>query len=74
LPGPLGLNGAVGGFVTLQNGQLIDGGFQSGAGISPGTGQVTLQAGLTGRVGVMSGPSIEPSAGVRIGAPCGFSC
>ena len=67
-------NGAVGGFVTIQNGQLIDAGGQAQVGLSPGAGPASLQLGATGKVGIMSGPDVSTSAGVRIGAPCGFSC
>jgi len=70
----LGPNGAVGGFVTMQNGQMIDVGGQAQVGISPGADPATLQAGATGKVGLMSGPDVSTSAGMRIGAPCGFSC
>ena len=70
----LGPNGAVGGFVTMQNGQVIDAGGQAQVGVSPGIDPASLQAGATGKVGIMSGPDVSTSAGVRIGAPCGFSC
>ncbi len=74
--GPLGANGAVGGFVTVQNGQVMDAGGQAQVGVSPGVagGDVSLQAGATGRVGMMSGPDVSTSGSVRIGAPCGVSC
>jgi hypothetical protein len=75
-PGPLGANGAIGGFVTVQNGQVMDAGGQAQVGISPGVagGDASLQAGATGRVGMMSGPDVSTSGSVRIGAPCGVSC
>lgn len=69
-----GPNGAIGGFVTMQNGQMIDVGGQAQVGVSPGVDPASLQAGATGKVGIMSGPDVSTSAGVRIGAPCGFSC
>jgi tetratricopeptide (TPR) repeat protein len=76
--GPLAPNGAIGGFVTLQNGEVIDSGGQASAGISPGPstgeGTGTLQVGVTGKVGMMSGPDVSTSAGLRFGMPCGFSC
>jgi hypothetical protein len=72
----LGPNGAVGGFVTMQNGELIDSGGQAQVGISPGAGEGTASAqlGITGKVGMMSGPDVSTSGSLRIGAPCGFSC
>lgn len=73
LPG-INPNGAIGGFVTVQNGQLIDAGGQAQVGLSPGTGPASLQLGATGKVGIMSGPDVSTSSAVRIGAPCGFSC
>ncbi len=69
-----GPNGAVGGFVTVQNGQMIDIGGQAQVGVSPGIDPASLQAGATGKVGIASGPDVSTSAGLRIGAPCGFSC
>ncbi len=67
-------NGAIGGFVTIQNGQLIDAGGQAQVGVSPGVDPASLQLGATGKVGIMSGPDVSTSTAVRIGAPCGFSC
>jgi tetratricopeptide (TPR) repeat protein len=77
-PGPLGVNGAVGGFFTMQNGEITDAGGQAQVGISPGVtaggANASAQGGMTGRVGIESGPDVSVGGGLRMGAPCGVSC
>jgi tetratricopeptide (TPR) repeat protein len=76
VPGPLSPSGAIGGYVTVQNGEVMDSGGRASVGIMPGVGggAGAVSVGATGQVGMMSGPDVSTSGGVRIGAPCGFSC
>lgn len=75
--GPLTGNAAAGGFVTLQNGNMVDYGGQAQAGVTVGNGDetpATWQGGVTARLGAVSGVDVSTSGGVRVGGNCGVSC
>lgn len=75
--GPLTGNVAAGGFVTIQNGNMVDYGGQAQAGVTVGNGDATpatWQGGATARVGAVSGVDVSTSGGVRVGGNCGVSC